>query len=205
MFSSFGVKPPASGFQSYSYSSLKIAPSVTSRAVLSSLFIFASSVCKSLWCLTSTLTQGGEGSHLFRFTCSVVLWGGRNTGNKYHWHVWECLQYMDHTGFAPVHSGVCFPGLHCSGSSVLFRALSKAGPEFCALPRSKQVRRPGAYEHTVPGRLCVLITSPISAARFPGVPREHQLRCAMCLFWQLFSDCDPPGGCQPSRIPGRRG
>ena len=88
MFSSFGVKPPASGFQSYSYSSLKIAPSVTSRAVLSSLFIFASSVCKSLWCLTSTLTQGGEGSHLFRFTCSVVLWGGRNTGNKYHWHVW---------------------------------------------------------------------------------------------------------------------
>ena len=117
----------------------------------------------------------------------------------------ECLQYMDHTGFAPVHSGVCFPGLHCSGSSVLFRALSKAGPEICALPRSKQVRRPGACEHTVPGRLCILITSPISAARFPGVPREHQLRCAMCLFWQLFSDCNPPGGCQPSRIPGRHG
>ena len=88
MFSSFGVKPPASGFQSYSYSGLKTAPSVTSRAVLSSLFIFASSVCKSVWCLTSTLTQGGEGSHLLRFTCSVVLWGGRNTGNKYHWHVW---------------------------------------------------------------------------------------------------------------------
>ena len=159
MFSRFGVKPPASGFQSYSYSSLKIAPSVTSRAVLSSLFIFASSVCKSLWCLTSTLTQGGEGSHLFRFTCSVVLWGGRNTGNKYHWHVWECLQYMDHTGFAPVHSGVCFPGLHCSGSRVLCRALSKAGPVFHALPRSKPLR-----------------------FRFSGTPQGHRLgwTCVLC-------------------------
>ena len=39
MFSSFEVKPPASGFQSYSYSSRKTAPSVTSRAVLSSLFL----------------------------------------------------------------------------------------------------------------------------------------------------------------------
>ena len=28
MFSSFGVKPPASGFQSYSYSSLKTSPSI---------------------------------------------------------------------------------------------------------------------------------------------------------------------------------
>ena len=27
-FSSFGFKPPASGFQSYSYSSLKISPSI---------------------------------------------------------------------------------------------------------------------------------------------------------------------------------
>ena len=47
-------------------------------------FILASSVCKSLQCLISALTQGGEGGHLFRLTCSVVLWGGRNTANKYH-------------------------------------------------------------------------------------------------------------------------
>ena len=50
----------------------------------SSLFILASSVCKSLQCLISTLTQGGKGGHLFRLTCSFVLWGGRNTANKYH-------------------------------------------------------------------------------------------------------------------------
>ena len=39
----FGLKPPASGFQSYSYSSLKISPSVTSKAV--------PSVCFSFFCL----------------------------------------------------------------------------------------------------------------------------------------------------------
>ena len=38
-------------------------------------FILASSVCKSLQYLTSTLTQGGEGDHLFRVTCSIVLAG----------------------------------------------------------------------------------------------------------------------------------
>ena len=54
--------------------------------------------------------------------------------SKHHWRVWECSQCMDHTGFAPAHSGVCFPSLHCSGSAgVLF----KAGAAFCALPGSK--------------------------------------------------------------------
>ena len=79
MFSGFGLKPPASGFQSYSYSSLKTSPSVTSKAVPS---VLASSVCWSPQCLISALTQGGGGGHFFRLTCSVVLWGGRNTANK---------------------------------------------------------------------------------------------------------------------------
>ena len=42
----------------------------------SPLFILASSVWWSLQCLISALTQGGGGGHLFRLTCSVVLWGG---------------------------------------------------------------------------------------------------------------------------------
>ena len=49
----------------------------------------------------------------------------------------KCSQCMDHTGFAPAHSSVCFLGLHCSGCRVFCRALSKAGPGFFALPRSK--------------------------------------------------------------------
>ena len=79
VFSEFGIKPPASGFQSYSYSSLKTSPTVTSKAVPS---VLASSVCWSLQCLISTLTQGGGSGHFFRLTCSVVLLGGRNTANK---------------------------------------------------------------------------------------------------------------------------
>ena len=87
MFSGFGLKPPASGFQPYSYSSLKTSPSLTSKAVPSVL----ASVCWSLQCLISTLTQGGGGGHFFRLTCSVVLLEGRDAVNKYHWHLWGVL------------------------------------------------------------------------------------------------------------------
>ena len=66
----------------------KSVPPVTSRTVPSSLFILASSVWKSLQCLISALTQGRESGHFFRLTCSVLLWGGRDTATKYPWHVW---------------------------------------------------------------------------------------------------------------------
>ena len=39
-------------------------------------------------------------------------------------------------------------------------------------------------EHTVPGGPCVLITSPVPAAWFPGLPQEHCLRCTVCLLWR---------------------
>ena len=79
MFSGFGLKPPDSGFQSYSYSSLKTSPAVTSKAVPS---VLASSVWWSLQCLISALTQGGGGGHFFRLTCSVLLWGRRDAANE---------------------------------------------------------------------------------------------------------------------------
>ena len=111
----------------------------------------------------------------------------------------ECLQCMDHTGFAPAHRGMCFPGLHCLGSRVLCRALSKAGPAFCALPRSKllrfsetpqghrlgpfcalsrskQLRKPGAWRGHCPRWAVHLTTSPVPATQFPryamGVPSQ---------------------------------
>ena len=61
VFSGFAFKPPFSGFQFYSYSSLKTSPSLTSKAVPSVL----ASVCWSLQCLISTLTQGGGGGHFY--------------------------------------------------------------------------------------------------------------------------------------------
>ena len=71
----------------------------------------------------------------------------------------ECLQCMDHTGFAPAHGGMCFPGLHCSGPSCSAGELSKLGPAFCTLPRSNLLR-----------------------FRFSGTPQRHRLgwACILC-------------------------
>ena len=92
------------------------------------LFILASSVCKSLQCLISTLTQGGKGGHLFRFTCSVVLWGGRNTANKYCWCIWGVLTVYGPHWVCPSSRHVCFPSVHCSGSRLLCRETVQNGP-----------------------------------------------------------------------------
>ena len=83
-----------------------------------------------------------------------------------------------------------FPGLSCtgSGSQVLYKGTDSVGPAFCALPRSEELRRPGAWRATVPGGLCVLITSLVPAAQFPGcattVPPQVSTR--------LFSSISPP-------------
>ena len=92
----------------------------------------------SLQCLISALTQGGQAGHLFRLTSSVVLWGGKNTANKYHWCVGGVL-----TLCGPYY--IC-PNLqwHVLSESTLFKlqvALQEYCPKrtlhFCALPRSK--------------------------------------------------------------------
>ena len=173
-----------------------------------SLFLLASSFCKALQCLISALTKGGQGVHLFRLTCSVMLWGRRNTANKYHWRVWGVLTvYGPHwvrlssqqhvlsistlfmlqvalQGYCPKRAlcFVHFPGLRCSPSCswVLLKGTDSVGSVFCALPSSgNQV----LGEHTVPGGPCVLIIRPILAVQFPWRPREHRLRCAVCLLW----------------------
>ena len=112
----------------------------TSIAVPSSLFILAFSVCKSLQCLISALMQGGEGGHLFRFTCSVVLWGGRNTANKYHWYVWGVLTVYGPHWVALAHGACAFPVYTAQTPGCFEGELSKAGPTLCALPRSKLLR-----------------------------------------------------------------
>ena len=131
------------------------------------LFILASSVCKSLQGLILPLTQGGEGGHLFRLTCSVVLWGGRDTANKYHWCVWGVLAvYGPHwvcpssrqrvlpgspllrlqgalQGHCPkqvLHFGH-YTGLSHSCSWVLHKGTVSVGHAFCVLPRSEHLRR----------------------------------------------------------------
>ena len=100
-----------------------------------------------------------------------------------------------------------FPGLSHSGSGscVLHKGTDSAGPAFYALPRSEQLRRPGAC------RAC----SQVDGASFhlPGPTRlvswvrsGSAMSCVWCVSSVgLISGCDPPGGCQPSRIPERLG
>ena len=84
---------------------------------------------------------------------------------------------------------VSFPGLSSSGDWVL-------------------------SERTVPGGLCILISSQVHPLGFLGVPRENCLRCAMCLLWgadlRLHQpwgrDCSSPmtsssGCCTPASLP----
>ena len=96
-------------------------------------FVSLASVCRSLQCLVSTLTQAGRGGLLFRFTYSVVLWGGRGAADKCHWRVWGALPVFRPHWVCPAHGCVLSP-------SILLRlqaALQGAGPELRALPRPK--------------------------------------------------------------------
>ena len=151
------------------------------------LFILASSGCWSLQCLISALTQGGDGGHFFRLSCSVVKWGGRNTANKYHWCVWGVFCNVSGALDLPpltacvlswstllrLHPGCSagelskaalgcmhFPGLSHSGSGsrVLHKSTDSVGPVFCALPRSEQLRQKGAWQaHSPHVRQCAYL------------------------------------------------
>ena len=134
VFSGFGLKPPVSGFQSYSYSSLKTSPSVTSKVVPS---VLASSVCWSLQCLISTLTQGGWWWTLFLGSLVQSHCGEGGTLQTNNTHVlavpqshWAC----------PCSRLVCPPCPHRSGSRLLHQEPSEASPWLSAPPRFKPLR-----------------------------------------------------------------
>ena len=81
---------------------------VASKAVPS---VIASSVCWSLQCLVSTLTQRGRWRTLFfffRLTCSVALWGGREGCCKQI--TLACARSASATlGLPPVHGACSLP------------------------------------------------------------------------------------------------
>ena len=153
---------------------------------------------------------GSGGGHFFRITWPVVLWQGRNTANRYHWHVWGVLAVSLSHWICPCSRRVCFPSLHCSGSRLLCQELRRdlgcmhfwglshsgsgswvfhkgadlVGPAFCALPRSKQLRCPGAWRvQSPPFGSCGLLFPPSPPLGFLGVQPAHLRRCAVCLFW----------------------
>ena len=168
----------------------------------------------------------GEGGHLFRLTCSVVLWRGRNIANKYHWYVWGVFTVYGPHWVCPSSWHMCFTGLQCSGSRLFcrgtvqsgsgFRELPRflhtsqdtdsVGPRFCALPRSKQLRRPGAWRAHCP-RWSICLNHLASHSRLvPWVHCKSTVSGVPCISsGELIPRCNPPGRCQPSRISGRLG
>ena len=101
-----------------------------------------------------------------------------------------------------------FPGISHSGSGsrVLHKGTDLVEPAFCALPRSEQLRRPGAWQaHTAQvGSASYHLPSPSCSVSW--VCSGTAISGVLCVSsGELISGCDPPGGCQPSRIPGRLG
>ena len=115
---------------------------------------------------------------------------------------WGVLAVSQPHWVCPRSRRVCFPSLHCSGSRLLCRDLSDAGPGLHALARSKPLRFrfSGTPQRRRLGWACVLCPSQVRAQLPPvegcgsspppgqplgflGVERERLLRCAVCLFW----------------------
>ena len=125
-------------------------------------------------------TRGAVVVTFFRLTCSVVFWGGRNTADKYHWHVITVIQPH---WVCPSSWHVCFPSLHCSDSRFLCRELSDAGPGLHALPRSKPLRFrfSGTPQRRRLGWACILCPSPVWAAQV-----TRFLASAVAPSWRLW-------------------
>ena len=160
-----------------------------------------------------------------RLTCSIMLWGGRNTANKYHWHVWEVLA-VSRPHWVCSHSWrVCFPSLHCSGfrllsrewalgcvhfpglscsgsgSWVLHKGTDLVGHAFCVLPRFEQLRQPGTWRSHSPQVGGASYHLPIPSPSVSWVRCRGAISVVPCVSsGELISP-----RCQPSRIPGRLG
>ena len=145
--------------------------------------VLASSVCWSLQCLISNLTQGGAVVDTL-FLGSLVQSRCGEGGMLQTDNTGVCLQCLSHTGPAPDH-GAHSSGLGCSVGNrlrpalgcMLLPGLSRAGSgtqgvlrAFCALPRSEQL---GCLASTVAAthrlsRLCCLVLWVYSWRPFSG-------------------------------------
>ena len=97
-----------------------------------------------------------------------------------------------------------FPGLSRSGSGsqVLHKGADSVGPAFCALSRSEQLRRPGAWLAQSPPVRSVSYHLPGPSRLVSWVAAGAPISGVPCVSsGELISGCDPPGRCQPSRIP----
>ena len=139
----------------------------------------------------------------------------------------ECLQCLGHTGFAPAQGVYAFPVYTAQALGCSAGELSKVGPGFCVLPRSKllRFRFSGTPQRHRLGWACVLCPSKVLGAQAtrclvsafsPGRGASYHLpgpshsvswvhsRSAVsgvaCVSsGELISGCDPPGRWQDPR------
>ena len=157
-----------------------------------------------------------------RLTCSVMLWGGRNTASKYHWQLWGVFPVSRTQWICPCSWCVCFHGLYFSGSRLLCQELSDAGPGLHAFHRSKllRFRFSSTPQRCRLSSACVSCPSQVQAAQVTRclantvTPRWGSVSYGLSLpsrlvFWEynghafsgvpcvssgeLISGCDPPG------------
>ena len=159
--------------------------------------VLASSVCWSLQCLISALTQGGQWWTLFlgSLVQSHCGEGGmlqtNNTG--------VCSQCLNHTGPAPAHGACALPAhtaqaLGCSAGNRPRPALGLHAP-----PRSKPLRfrHSGSPQRCRLRWACVLCPSQVRAAQVmrclaSTVSATYRLSCPCCSVfcvynWRTFS------------------
>ena len=124
--------------------------------------VLASSVCWSLQCLISALTQEGWWWTLFLGSLVQSHCGEGKTLQTNNTGV--CSQYLSHAGPAPAH------GAHRSGSKLLCQEPSEAGPAVYAPPRSKLLRfgHSGSPQRHRLGWACILYPSQVQVAQVFG-------------------------------------
>ena len=138
------------------------------------------------------LTQGGQWWTLFlgSFVQSCCGEGGmlqtNNTG--------MCSQCLSHAGPAPAH------GAYRSGSTLLCREPSEAGPGLDTPPRSKPLRfrYSGNPQRRRLGWACVLCPSQVQAAQVMrclanAVTATYHLSCPCCSVFWLYNWCTVSG------------
>ena len=160
------------------------------------LFILASSVCRSPQCLISALTQGGEGGHTYLGSFVQLCCGEGGTLQINITGVcWECSQCMDHIGFAPAHGAYAFLVYTAQAPGCSARELSKVGPGFRALSRSKllRFRFSGTIQRHRLSWVCILCSSQVQQLRQPGAFQGH------CPRWAGHVNLLPGPSCLVSR------
>ena len=130
-----------------------------------------------------------------------MLWGGRNTANKYHWCVWGVLAVSGPPWVFPTHSVCAFPIYTAQAPGCSAGKLSKGRPwiTYTSQIYAAQVQEIGYStkaqtqlglhfvpflvlgEGTLPVWQCILLPPQSQPLSFLGVQREHRLKCALCL------------------------